>query len=317
MTIHVAAAAIFDARGRVLISKRAENTHQGGLWEFPGGKLEPGESPDRALARELEEELGIQPLLSEPLIRIRHAYGDRKVLLDFYRVTAYRGEPKGLEGQPLRWLRPEEMTPERFPAADRPVITALQLPRQYLITGGDPSRPSLFLDRLEQAVSEAGRLVQLRAHSLRDADYRELLGPALSLCRARNVKLLVNRPEGVFDWLGEADGIHLTARHLMSLTRRPPGRGLLGTSCHHPDELKQAERMGLDYALLSPVRTTASHPQTPCLGWDRFAEWVDRANLPVYALGGMRAEDLARAGSCGAQGIAGISTFWGNQSVNP
>ena len=317
MTIHVAAAVVFDAHGRVLISKRAEQTHQGGLWEFPGGKLEPGESAEQALARELEEELGIQPLRSEPLIRIRHAYDDRKVLLDFYRVTAFRGDARGLEGQPLRWLRPAEMVPERFPAADRPVITALQLPRQYLITGGDPSRPSLFLDRLEQAIAEGIQLVQLRAHSLQDAAYRDLLGSALSLCRARGVKLLVNRPEGIFDWLGEADGVHLTTRHLMSLTRRPRGPGLLGASCHHPDELKQAERMGLDYALLSPVRATVSHPQAPCLGWDRFAEWVDQANLPVYALGGMQAEDLAKSVLCGAQGIAGISLFWRGQSVNP
>ncbi|MEW8550256.1 MAG: NUDIX domain-containing protein, partial [Candidatus Thiodiazotropha endolucinida] len=135
--IHVVAAAIFDSGARVLVTRRADHLHQGGLWEFPGGKCEPGESNQQALARELKEELGIVPLECDPLIRVRHDYGDRNLLLEFFRVTRYQGEASGLEGQPLKWLLPEEMEPGGFPAADRPVITALQLPSRYLITGGD------------------------------------------------------------------------------------------------------------------------------------------------------------------------------------
>jgi 8-oxo-dGTP diphosphatase len=311
MTIHVAAAAIIDNQGRILVAKRPDHVHQGGLWEFPGGKLEVEETPEQALSRELEEELGIQPVEHEPLMRIRHRYDDRKVVLDFFRVTAYRGEVKGLEGQPLRWVQPSQMLPEAFPVADRPVITALQLPRHYLITGADPSQPSAFLERLEQAIIAKGiSLVQLRAHGLTDSAYRHLLSEARLLCRARCSRLLVNRVEGVLEWLGEADGIHLTSHNLMSLRQRPQGPGLIGASCHHPDELRQAERLGLDYVLLSPVQASSSHPETPGLGWDGFAVWVDQVNLPVYALGGMAAGDLSVAISHGAQGIAGITTFW-------
>ncbi|MCU7917950.1 MAG: Nudix family hydrolase [Candidatus Thiodiazotropha sp. (ex Epidulcina cf. delphinae)] len=312
MTTHVAAAAILDATGRVLVTKRADHRHQGGLWEFPGGKREQGESTEQALARELEEELGIQSLRSEPLIRIRHDYGDRRVLLDVYRVTAYQGVPKGLEGQPLRWLLPAEMEPEAFPAADRPVISALRLPRRYLISGDDATQPAQFLHRLHKALEAGPGVVQLRAHRLIDPVYRDLLLASLEICRAKGAKLLVNRPQRALDWAGEADGIHLTARQLAALTERPEIDGLLGASCHNPSELHQAEGLQLDYALLSPVLPTASHPHAPCLGWDRFRDWVDRVNVPVYALGGMRSAHLRQAMRSGAQGIAAIGAFWGN-----
>ncbi|MES9973998.1 MAG: NUDIX domain-containing protein, partial [Candidatus Thiodiazotropha sp.] len=95
--IHVVAAAIFDSEARVLVTRRADHLHQGGLWEFPGGKCEPGESIQQALARELKEELGIVPLECDPLIRVRHDYGDRNLLLEFFRVTRYQGEASGLE----------------------------------------------------------------------------------------------------------------------------------------------------------------------------------------------------------------------------
>ncbi len=310
MKIHVAAAAILDESGRVLITQRAENSHQGGLWEFPGGKLEAGETAVTALCRELEEELGIQPLMSEPLIRVRHDYGDRHLLLDFYRVAAYRGEPRGLEGQPLQWLSPADLQAEHFPAADRPVITALQLPQRYLITGRDAERPGPFLGRLSLAIERGIQLVQLRAHRLPDNAYRRLLVEALALCRAGGVKLLVNRPQGVLDWRSEADGLHLTANQLASLSRRPAGAALIGASCHQPEELQMAEQAGLDYVLLSPVQRTSTHPQAAGLGWPRFADLVDRVNLPVYALGGLSEEDLPNAILNGAQGVAAISAFW-------
>lgn len=126
--IHVVAGALADGRGRVLVTRRPEGAHQGGLWEFPGGKLEPGETPLAGLERELAEELGIRVLASRPLIQVHHDYGDRRVLLDVHRVTAFAGTPVGREGQPLDWRHPEDMDPADFPAADRPIITALRWP---------------------------------------------------------------------------------------------------------------------------------------------------------------------------------------------
>lgn len=310
MVIHVAAAAIFDAAGRVLVSRRAAETHQGGLWEFPGGKLEAGESARQALIRELKEELDILPLEIEPLIQVRHAYEDREVLLDCFRVTSFAGEARGLEGQPLRWVHPDELKAEAFPAADRPVITALRLPERYLITGDDPHRPDEFLTRLERALDKGVGLVQLRAHALNDDDYSRLLDRALPLCQARGVDLLVNRPVDTPAWSGVAQGLHLSSRQLMQLTERPQGDGWVGASCHSPSELAKAVSIRLDYALLSPVLPTSTHPQAEVLGWQRFSHWVAQVNLPVYALGGMRADLLREARQAGAQGIAAIGAFW-------
>lgn len=308
--INVAAAAIFDSESRVLVTRRADHLHQGGLWEFPGGKCEAGETMSQALTRELKEELGILPLACEPLIRIRHDYGDRNLVLAFFRITRYEGEARGLEGQPLKWLLPEDMQPHHFPAADRPVITALRLPSRYLITGDDEHRPSDFLQRLIMAMDRGIGMVQLRLHGMSDVRYRDLLNSCLPHCREKGVKLIINRPDQVASWWGEADGIHLTTRQLMMLARRPAGPGLVGASCHTLDELRQAARLALDYALLSPVATTRSHPETPPLGWKCFAEWTDLVNIPVYALGGMQPDALKQARLAGAQGIAGISTFW-------
>jgi len=311
MTVHVAAAAILDAEGRVLVSRRPEHVHQGGLWEFPGGKLEAGETPDQALARELKEELDILPLEQEPLIRVRHCYEDRRVVLDVFRVTRFAGEARGMEGQPLRWLAPRELDPGCFPAADRPVITALRLPDRYLITGEDPTRPGPFLRRLAHSLELGLRLVQLRAHALDDREYLSLMERVVPLCEDYGAELLLNRPDATPGWLGLAHGIHLGTGQLMGLRERPRGDGLIGASCHSPAELAKAAALALDYALLSPVLPTASHPGVAGIGWGRFSRWLEEVNLPVYALGGMRRELLTRAKQAGGQGIAAIGAFWG------
>jgi 8-oxo-dGTP diphosphatase len=310
MQIHVAAAAIRDPQGRVLISKRADHLHQGGLWEFPGGKVEAGESVLQALSRELQEELDIIPLDMEPLIKVCHQYDDRQVVLDVYRVFRYEGEARGMEGQPLRWVGPEQMQAEEFPAADRPVITALQLPDRYLITGEDPSNASIFLPRLENALKRQIRLVQLRAHLLDDSAYGRLLGRVKPLCQEYAAKLLVNRPESSSAWMQAADGIHLPSHQLMALSERPQGEGLVGASCHNSVELQRASELKLDYVLLSPVEPTASHPGVEGLGWDGFTAMVESVNLPVYALGGMKSALLDRVKVAGGQGIAAIREFW-------
>lgn len=307
--IHVVAGALEDKQGRILIARRPEGRHQGGLWEFPGGKIEPGESPGQGLARELEEELGIQVLASRPLIRVHHHYADRHILLDVHRVTAYRGEPRGREGQPLAWLAPREMDPAVFPAADRPIISALRLPSLYLITGEDPARPEDFLGRLNRVLGSGVRLVQLRAHGLGELAYARLAQAAYALCENQGARLLLNRaPERAEGLAGH--GLHLRGQQLAALRERPRDWPLIGASCHSGADLERAADLGLDYALLSPVLATASHPASPFLGWEGFARLVEAARLPVFALGGLRRRDLDQAVERGAQGIAMISGLW-------
>ncbi len=309
--VHVAAAVIRDARGRILLTKRAEHLHQGGLWEFPGGKLEPGESIEQALRREIREELGLQLLEHRPLIRNLHYYPDKSVLLDVHLVTDFQGIPEGLEGQPLEWVVPENLSFYPMPQADIPVVKAIGLPERYLITGSDPTAQRQFLQRLEQALDAGLSLVQLRLGDLPEQVVLELGGAVLKLCRSRGARLLLNGSPEIAQQFG-ADGVHLNSRRLLQLTERPLSTdALVAASCHNREELDHASALGLDFVVLSPVQETGSHPDASPLGWDGFADLVLGASLPVYALGGMRPGDLPLAWEHGAQGIAGISGFWG------
>jgi 8-oxo-dGTP diphosphatase len=317
--IHVAAAAIVDCEGRVLIARRPLHVHQGGLWEFPGGKLEPAEDIRVALARELHEELGIEVLQARPLIRIPYRYPDRQVLLDVWRVDAFDGHAHGREGQEVCWVALGELSRFEFPPPNRPIITALRLPDRYLITPepGTAEDWPHFLLALEQALQRGIRLVQLRARQLDDAALRQLAPQALELCRRHGARLLLNATSGLAAALELAaalgmDGVQLGSKPLLQHRQRPPEAAgmLLGASCHTAEELAHACAIGADFALLSPVQPTRSHPGMPALGWERFSRLTEASTIPVYALGGMTVADIPTAWQYGGQGVAAIRGLW-------
>jgi 8-oxo-dGTP diphosphatase len=124
--VHVAVGVILNASGQILITRRAADSHQGGLWEFPGGKVEPGEELAIALGRELREELGVEVGRTSPLLTVRHDYGDKQVLLDVHVVWEFGGKPDGLEGQPLAWVEPGALRDYAFPAANLPIREAIE-----------------------------------------------------------------------------------------------------------------------------------------------------------------------------------------------
>jgi len=123
--VHVAVAVIINSEGHILIAKRPDHVHQGGLWEFPGGKVEANESLETALERELFEELGIELVACQPLLGIHHDYSDKQVFLDVWSVTAFSGEAYGREQQPIRWVASEALCEYGFPEANQPIIKAL------------------------------------------------------------------------------------------------------------------------------------------------------------------------------------------------
>lgn len=310
--LHVAVGVIADARGRVLLAKRPAHVHQGDLWEFPGGKVEPGESVQEALARELWEELHIRLLRVRPLIRVPHRYPDRAVLLDVWRVDAYSGSPVGREGQPLAWVEPARLDGYPLPAANTPIVRAVRLPSEYVISAAAEQGVETFLQQLGQSLARGAKLIQLRPLlDENDPAYGELVRRAIEQAHTAGAQVLLNgRPEAA-QALG-ADGVHLNGTRAAALTTRPlPPPMLVGVSCHNAEELAHAAAIEADFAVLSPVAPTPSHPHATVLGWQRFAALVDTATLPVYALGGVGPEDLPRAWQSGAQGVAGISAFWG------
>lgn len=308
--IHVAAAVIRGEDGQILIAKRAADQHQGGLWEFPGGKVEAGESVQAALARELEEELGIRPSAARPLIQVRHDYPDKQILLDVWEVAAFTGTPHGAEGQPLAWVSPRQLADYEFPAANQPIVAAARLPERYLITPDGLSGPEL-LRGIQAALKSGIRLLQLRAPAMFDAQYRDIAVDALGLCAGKAQLML----KGPLEWLGDfpAAGWHLTARQLRELSAggRPfPRERWLAASCHSADELALAAQMGVDFVTLSPVQPTQTHPEVESLGWAQVGELLQGFNKPAYLLGGVGPAELERAWQVGAQGVAGIRSFW-------
>ena len=164
--VHVVAAALVDADGRVLLAQRPEGKHLAGYWEFPGGKVESGETPLQALQREVLEEIGVRVVSAEPLIRVPWRYATKRILLDVYRVRDFDGVPHSCEGQPLKWVPATALDPNEMPAADHPVIHALALPPHYLITPQPGADDSPFLARLDAALERGIRLVQLRTKDL-------------------------------------------------------------------------------------------------------------------------------------------------------
>lgn len=309
----VAAAAIINEQGEVLIARRPASVEQGGLWEFPGGKLAPYETGLQALKREIHEELGIDVLRARPLIRVRHHYPEKSVLLDVWKVLEFSGEPWGREGQPIRWVAMSDLSTYSFPAANKPIMTAIQLPDEYVITGQFANQEQA-LHQLNRLLVRGARLIQLRAPWLAAEDYRQLAQNFLQVCRLAGARLVLNAAPELLQQV-DADGIHLTAERLAAQSYRPvPADKWLSVSCHDQASLRHAEKIQADLVTLSPLLPTPTHPDAIPLGWNGFRTMIENCTIPVYALGGMRVTDKDRVFGLGGQGIAGISQFWSSRS---
>lgn len=310
--LQVAVGVVKNPEGKILISLRHAALHQGGLWEFPGGKIEASETADSALARELKEELNISVTAATPLITINHQYPDRSVQLNVFSVDQFSGEAKSCEGQPFKWVTPAELDHYTFPAANRPIITAAKLPHHYAIL--DDADEASLLPNLQKILNKGAKLIQARLKTLPTATVAAFIEQAYPLCKQQQAVLLMN---SAVEYPAELDGIHLTSHHLMALrpcsgqalSTRPKNNKWLAASCHNLEQLQHAQKIGVDFVVLAPVLATQTHPDAASLGWEQFTDLVAQVNLPVYALGGMSRSLLATARRSGGQGIAAIRAF--------
>ena len=307
--VEVVAGVLQDASGRILLARRTEGRDLAGLWEFPGGKREPGESPEAALARELHEELGVDVDLGAPLICVPHAYPHKRLRLDVRRIAAWRGTPKGHEGQALAWVPQSRLPTYAMPAADRPVLAALLQPDRYLVTPS-PQEDAPWLAGLALALEQGVERVQLRApHDIDRARWRGLANAAAELCSSANAEVLLNGDAALAAELGV--GLHLRSTQLRDC--EPAGlRDLpvVAASCHDAEDLRRAEQLACAFAVLGPLRPTPTHPDAGGIGWEAFAALREQVALPIYAIGGMTVDDIPTARAHGAQGIAAIRALW-------
>ena len=389
--VDVAAAVLLREDGSFLLAQRPTGKVYEGYWEFPGGKIEAGETPLHALCRELHEELGITVITAYPWLTRVFAYHHATVRLHFFRVFAWQGEPHPHEGQVFSWQRPlslalpmnlkffvgwansfirvpdqkfygvcprgtryekprghtqrvreplrgksvptlrapvhgaqfgrkigdcglsrkcerGQVTVSPLLSANAPILRALELPGLYAISNAAELGCEEFMRRLKRALQNGLRLLQVREKSLSGEVLAQFTEQAVQLAHRYGARVLVNGDAELAERVG-ADGVHFTGTQLHNCQSRP-AFAWCSASCHNATELQRAGELGFDFALLSPVLPTQSHPGAAHLGWGKFAEMVAGTTIPVYALGGLTAADLSIAQQHGAHGIALLRQAW-------
>jgi 8-oxo-dGTP diphosphatase len=306
--VRVAAAVILRPDGDVLLAQRPAGKVYAGYWEFPGGKLEPGESPRAALDRELREELGLAVVRAAPWLVQRYEYPHAHVELHFFRVYEWRGEPHGHDNQAFAWQTPGRFDVAPLLPANTAVLRALLLPPVYGITIADTLGEDAFLARAAEALAGGLRLLQVREKGWDEARQRSLCTALVALAAGHAARVLLNGSADNARAWGCA-GVHWTSAALAVATARPPDL-LCAASCHTRDDLARAGALGLDFAVLGPVLPTPTHPEAVPLGWDGFAAIAADTTIPVYALGGLARSDLEPAIAHGAHGVALRRAAW-------
>ncbi|MDR1647275.1 MAG: Nudix family hydrolase [Zoogloeaceae bacterium] len=313
------AAAVLLQGDRFLLACRPPGKFCAGQWEFPGGKVEPGESSHAALIRELQEEMGISVTHATPWLTRRFVYPHAHVAIRFWRVTEWTGKidlAAPMEHSALAWQsRKGTLTVAPILPANAPILAALALPDIMALTHAEVRGEAEEMARLEAALVAArwpGEVgLVLRDRNLAPEARRRWLQRVAALAARHTAPfwISVNAAEACADAalareLG-ASGLHLTAHALRTCVARPDFPQV-GASCHTAEELDKAEALGLDYAFLGAVLPTPSHPEAAGLGWSGFAQRVSGRGLPVFALGGQSRATLVTAQEYGAHGIAAL-----------
>jgi len=306
--VEVAVAVLVRPDGSFLLARRPAGRVYAGYWEFPGGKVEAGETVERALERELHEELGIEVERAYPWITRVHEYAHATVRLHFHRVVAWRGEPQCREHEDMAWQSVDRLTVAPMLPANAPLFKALGLPAEYAVSNASEVGEPRFLESLRRRLSDGLRLVQVREKSMPRDRLIALAREVTAIAHARGARVLVNGDTEVAH-AAHADGVQLPSARLAVLDARPQ-LALVGASCHDAAELRRAERLGADFAVVGPVNATPTHPDRAPIGWAGFRALAAGAAIPVYAIGGLTRADFDQAWARGAHGLAMIRGSW-------
>lgn len=312
--VDVAAGVLIRADGKVLLAQRPDRKVYAGFWEFPGGKVEAGETTRVALDRELDEELAIKVERAYPWLTQTFTYPHATVRIHFFRVTAWQGELVAREHQAFDWQAPDHMTLAPMLPANTPILRALELAHEYAMSDVAGMGEAAFLQALERRLRGGLKVVELNERGLTREALRALGGRVLALCRTHRARLLVNSDVQVAHEIG-ADGVHLSPSQLAAIDERPPF-AWVAASCGDALELAKAASLALDFVVVGPVLravsttvpTASTVPAVP-MGWAGFSALIDRYPLPVFAAGGLTRADLDSAWSAGAHGVASTADW--------
>ncbi len=306
--VDVVCAIVQKPNGEFLLAQRPAGKVYAGYWEFPGGKVDRGETLVDATARELNEELGIEVQTSYPWLTRNFSYPHANVRLHFRRVVHWRNEPRGRENQAFAWQSISNINVAPLLPANGPILAALALPTIYGITHAEDIGETAMLDNVRRALTGGLRLIQVREKNWPRERLISFARQVIALARSFEAKVLLN---GDWELAREAgaDGVHLSSSALMNSTARP-ACDLCGASCHNELELAKAAELNLDFVLLGPVLPTPSHPDSEILGWQKFNDLVTNYWLPIYAIGGLTVGHQESAWQNGAHGIAMLRNAW-------
>lgn len=297
--------------GQLLLTKRRRGVHLENYWEFPGGKVEKQESFKMALRRELHEEIGIHISQVKKIIDFEYQYNDRRIHFQAYKILDYLSDVSSQEHQQLEWVHYSELDTHQMPSANISIIDALCLPPLYMIADQQSIQSNILLNVVKKNLESGIKLIQYRAHGVGRPEYIAMAEDIYNLCQQHGAKMVCNCE---LEWLNEfpAHGVHLTSSRLAEVCESAfylNKCSYFSASCHTPEEVDLANQLKVRCILIGPVRTTCTHPDATSLEWEGFNHLCRVANMPVYALGGVEANEVASAIAQGAQGVAGIRTF--------
>jgi len=306
--VKVSVAILINYNHQVLLGQRPPQKSWEGWWEFPGGKIEKGETSSDALYREVYEEIGVKITQFKKWVTRKYSYDGNDITLHFFKVQKWEGEVTSKENQKLVWAYLKNPNVSPILPANLFVQKAFDLPKYYAITNLSETSKKVFFNQLQNKISNGLKMIQVREKNISFDKFKIFSNEVIKICKPKGVKVIINSDVNLAYEIN-ADGVHLTSKDLISIKKIPKNL-IVSASCHTQEEIDIAEKLNINFLVLSAIKKTLSHPDIKPIGWDEFENIANRVNTPIYALGGLGVNDYSIALENGAIGIASQRSIW-------
>jgi len=306
--VKVSVAILINDNHQVLLGQRPPQKSWEGWWEFPGGKIEKGETSSDALYREVYEEIGVKITQFKKWVTRKYSYDGNDITLHFFKVQKWEGEVTSKENQKLVWAYLKNPNVSPILPANLFVQKAFDLPKYYAITNLSETSKKVFFNQLQNKISNGLKMIQVREKNISFDKFKIFSNEVIKICKPKGVKVIINSDVNLAYEIN-ADGVHLTSKDLISIKKIPKNL-IVSASCHTQEEIDIAEKLNINFLVLSAIKKTLSHPDIKPIGWDEFENIANRVNTPIYALGGLGVNDYSIALENGAIGIASQRSIW-------